>query len=388
MKTQHKTRSYGEGSVYQRKDGRWVAKYKSEEMIKPHVLYGKSEAEVKRKLREFKKETARGLVVCRKMYFRDYAKRWLYSFKQPSVESTTFDRYESIYLNHLEPAFGSRQMSSIRGIEIQNFLVEKSAIYSFKYVKSMRILLSELFAYAHTEGDIVRNPMRNVKPPKKDSFKAERVVTTLEDSDVVALEQTLWQKKKNGKIRIPYAGLIVFLLHTGLRCGELLALKWSDIDLDEKTVTINKNLATIIDRDRKDDMPKRKKLIKSPKTASGYRVVPLNKKAITALELLQKNQRELGVQSEFVAISRNGNPLCNKELRRVLERMIKSAGIDCPCAIHPLRHTFATRSLRAGVPISVVSKWLGHANISVTLDTYIHASKLDERSAAQILEAM
>ena len=98
----------------------------------------------------------------------------------------------------------------------------------------MRVILAELFEFAHSEGDILRNPMRNVKLPKRDSFKPQRIVTTMEDSEVLLLEQAAKQQKENGQYLIPYAGLIVFLVHTGLRCGELLALKWSDIDFEGK----------------------------------------------------------------------------------------------------------------------------------------------------------
>ncbi len=383
-----KTRNYGEGSVYQRKDGRWVAKYKSEEMVKPYVMYGKTETEAKRKLRDFKKETARGLTVCRKILFRDYVSRWLYSFKQSSVASSSFDRYESVYLKHIKPVFGDRQLASIRGMDIQDFLIEQSEKYSLSLVKVMRVILAELFEFAHSEGDILRNPMRNVKLPKRDSFKPQRIVTTMEDSEVLLLEQAAKQQKENGQYLIPYAGLIVFLVHTGLRCGELLALKWSDIDFEEKTVTVNKNLTRVIDRNHDDDIVKRKNQVKSTKTVSGNRVVPLNKKAISALKLLKKNYAALHIESEFVAISRQGKLLSNVHIRRVLLRMIKAVGIEHTYSVHQLRHTFATRSLKSGVPIAVVSKWLGHAGITMTLNTYIHASKADESHSKQLLNAM
>lgn len=85
-------RKYGEGSIYQRKDGRWVAKFKGEGMTKPRVVYAKSEPEAKRKLRELKKDAAKGIAECKKMLFCDYAERWLYTFKQHSVEDSSFDR--------------------------------------------------------------------------------------------------------------------------------------------------------------------------------------------------------------------------------------------------------------------------------------------------------
>ena len=116
-------RHYGEGSIYQHKDGRWVAKYRDEAMAKPQYLYGSTEAEVRRKLRDWKKQTARGLTACKKVFFRDYADNWFYTFKQHSVENSSFDRYESIYLHHIKPVLGDIQIASIRSEEIQNLLV-------------------------------------------------------------------------------------------------------------------------------------------------------------------------------------------------------------------------------------------------------------------------
>ena len=349
-------RHYGEGSVYQRKDGRWVAKYRDEEMAKPQYLYGSTEAEVRRKLRDWKKQTARGLTACKKVFFRDYADNWFYTFKQHSVENSSFDRYESIYLHHIKPVLGDIQIASIRSEEIQNLLVAKSKTLSYSVVKKINFLLSELFQYAHSEGDIAKNPMRNVKMPKKTLFKQKRTILVMEDEEVQALEQVAVLTCRNGTPQIMHANAIVFLVHTGLRCGELQALKWSDIDFANKTVTVSKNLSMIVNRDRKPGQKHRNAKIKGTKTVSGNRIVPLNEKAVHALRSLQQIYRMLGVRNDLVLVSRNGKVLSNAQLRCVLDRVLRKANIDKPFTLHQLRHTFATRTLKAGVPISVVSK--------------------------------
>ena len=185
-----------------------------------------------------------------------------------------------------------------------------------------------------------------------------------------------------------HANAIVFLVHTGLRCGELQALKWSDIDFANETVTVSKNLSMIVNRDRKPGQKHRNAKIKGTKTASGNRIVPLNEKAVHALRSLQQIYRMLGVHSDSVLVSRNGKVLSNAQLRCVLDRVLRKANIDKPFTLHQLRHTFATRTLKAGVPISVVSKWLGHANISTTYNTYIHVLCSEEKGAAELLKAM
>ena len=382
-------RKYGEGSIYQRKDGRWVAKFKGEGMTKPRVVYAKSESEAKRKLRELKKDAAKGLVKSTSRRFGDYADQWLYTFKLHSVEDSSFDKYESAYLTHIKPAFGKMQLASIHSEQLQKLLVEKSQTLSLTVVKIIYIILSEIFSYAHSEGDLSRNPMHNVKMPKKATFKPEREIVALESDEVRAVERIAEMKNKNGRPCIMQAHALVFLVHTGLRCGEFLALKWSDIDFESRIVTVNKNLSMVYDRDKDGVRIKHKKArIKCTKTASGNRIVPLNTKAIAALNSLKAVYREMDIVSDSVAVTRKGTTLSSDQLRRVLRRVLAYAGIDKPFTLHQLRHTFATQALNAGIPITVVSKWLGHANISVTYNTYIHVLESAEAAAVELLEAI
>lgn len=382
-------RKYGEGSIYQRKDGRWVAKFKGEGMTKPRVVYAKSEPEAKRKLRELKKDAAKGLVKSTSRRFGDYADQWLYTFKLHSVEDSSFDKYESAYLTHIKPAFGKMQLASIHSEQLQKLLVEKSQTLSLTVVKIIYIILSEIFSYAHSEGDLSRNPMHNVKMPKKATFKPEREIVALESDEVRAVERIAEMKNKNGRPCIMQAHALVFLVHTGLRCGEFLALKWSDIDFESRIVTVNKNMSMVYDRDKDGVRIKHKKArIKCTKTASGNRIVPLNTKAIAALNSLKAVYREMDIVSNSVAVTRKGTTLSSDQLRRVLRRVLAYAGIDKPFTLHQLRHTFATQALNAGIPITVVSKWLGHANISVTYNTYIHVLESAEAAAVELLEAI
>lgn len=231
--------------------------------------------------------------------------------------------------------------------------------------------------------------MHNVKMPKKATFKPEREIVALESDEVRAVERIAEMKNKNGRPCIMQAHALVFLVHTGLRCGEFLALKWSDIDFESRIVTVNKNLSMVYDRDKDGVRIKHKKArIKCTKTASGNRIVPLNTKAIAALNSLKAIYREMDIVSDSIAVTRKGTTLSSDQLRRVLRRVLAYAGIDKPFTLHQLRHTFATQALNAGIPITVVSKWLGHANISVTYNTYIHVLESAEAAAVELLEAI
>lgn len=114
----------------------------------------------------------------------------------------------------------------------------------------------------------------------------------------------------------------------------------------------------------------------------------MNTKAIAALNSLKAVYREMDIVSDSVAVTRKGTTLSSDQLRRVLRRVLAYAGIDKPFTLHQLRHTFATQALNAGIPITVVSKWLGHANISVTYNTYIHVLESAEAAAVELLEAI
>lgn len=124
------------------------------------------------------------------------------------------------------------RLSAVRRFRI--CWLQKSKTLSYSVVKKINFLLSELFQYAHSEGDIAKNPMRNVKMPKKTLFKQKRTILVMEDEEVQALEQVATLTCHNDTPQIMHANAIVFLVHTGLRCGELQALKWSDIDFSKR----------------------------------------------------------------------------------------------------------------------------------------------------------
>ena len=142
-------------------------------MLKPRYVYGKTEAEARRKLREFKKTIVHGITDCRKVLLSTYIERWLYTFKAAAVENTSFDRLESVYYTHIKPTLGGFQLGNIKAVDIQTLLNQKSTEYSYTIVKMIRQILSEVFQHAYTEGDILKNPMANVIMAKRSKFKPD-----------------------------------------------------------------------------------------------------------------------------------------------------------------------------------------------------------------------
>jgi integrase len=166
-----------------------------------------------------------------------------------------------------------------------------------------------------------------------------------------------------------YGDCVVLALHTGLRLGELLGLRWEDVDLERGLLTVRRTLQ---------HLPGREQEFREPKTARSGRTIPLGSAAVSVLERLRRRQREERLASGPAYQNRGmvlstvlGTPLDDRNVRRAFYRIARNAGVE-PMRFHDLRHTHATLLLARGVHPKVVSERLGHATIGITLDTYSH----------------
>ncbi|MFI3228428.1 MAG: site-specific integrase [Clostridia bacterium] len=156
---------------------------------------------------------------------------------------------------------------------------------------------------------------------------------------------------------------------TGLRRGELLGLKWSDIDFKDKILRIRRQILRVDG-----------KIVEAPlKTKNSYRNVPIGADAVKILRKKQKNSN-----SEYVFSSENGGPISPDSVLNMLHRVLERAGLE-PMRFHDLRHTFATIALQNGVDIKTVSGMLGHFSAGFTLDTYTHVTTEAQISAANTM---
>lgn len=388
-----KKRSYGEGSVTKRKDGRWVARFSlgTQENGRPKIkcLYGATRLEAQRKLKEFKRSYYQGFSFHPedKTTLTNYILHWLEMYKQNALEASSYDRLEELFRNHIRESIGVLPLCRVTTHTVQELINQRTLTHAYSTVRKVKQLLDECFRHGVTTGDLQRNPMLGVVLPKKSRFKPEKQMQVLEDSEVHGLERVAAMVKASGRPVYLQAYLMIFLIHTGLRRGELLALEWTDIDWQKRTAQVNKALARVVNRDPERE-GKYVYITKSTKSQKGNRVVPLNTKAIHALRRLQEIYLSLGVRSDRIACTRNGRPISHANLHLLLKSMLEKAGIEKELGIHQLRHTFASRALKAGVDISVVSQWLGHANISTTYNTYIHVFDSQKEEACQLLETL
>lgn len=239
--------------------------------------------------------------------------------------------------------------------------------YSYAYTRHVFIVLKELFKHAYNVEDIQKNPIDRVTLLKKDKYKPEREIVPLERHEVQLLEEVAERKNGRGNPLHRHGKVIVLMLNTGVRIGEMRGLRWQDVDLQNRVIHIRNSLVNV--RDRNEDAEMKTIIeLKSPKSYSGIRDIPLNAKAVEALQAIQQYAQEHGYTSEFVGCTAKGNPLGKDPIVETLERMARDADIERNVNQHLLRHTFATRILSkdVGVDLAVASKMLGHSKVSTT----------------------
>lgn len=171
-----------------------------------------------------------------------------------------------------------------------------------------------------------------------------------------------------------------FILQTGLRTGELIGLKWSDIDFENRTMTIRRSM------EYRYGVGEWR--IGEPKSKSGYRTIPLTEEAIRILKLQKEKNNEIKVipfeWSEFVFLCRKGTPVKNSTYDSALFKICDKAGIP-RFSMHILRHTFATRCIEGGMRPKTLQKILGHSNISITMNLYVHVTENEKHKEIDLV---
>jgi len=369
-------RANGEGSIYQRKDGRWMGSIttgrdKKGKTIRK-VVYGITKTEVVKKLDNIKHDIHIGAYVePDKMTVKEWLEYWLTCYKKIKLKPRTYDSYESISNTHIIPNIGTIKLQKLTNKDIQLLYNKKyEEGMSGNYISKINIVLKSSFKQAVLEGIIFKNPAENMQLP--DIKKKDIKIFTKEEQK--KFEETAQQ----------YSLYPAFItnLDTGLRKSEILALTWDDIDFEKEELSVNKNLVIIKDRDRETGI---KTLIQdSSKTTNSKRIIPLTKRCVILLKQLKLKQQAL---SNIVFCSNVGTYISPRNYSRAFQKVLKRAKIEV-CNVHTMRHNFATRLFEANVPAKTISQLLGHASVSFTMDTYTHVLPSTKKQAIELLEQM
>ena len=340
-------RGKGEGSVSQRKDGCWEARLTLSDGRRKS-FYGKTRQEVTRRLAAAQADQAKGLpVAAEKQTVEQYLSSWLEVMKN-QLDSSSFRRYQNQVRLHLVPALGSIKLAHLTAQQIQLFYTRKVESLSPNTVRHIHAVFHHALKEAVRLSLLPRNPADLVRIPRA----ARRETQTLTEQQMTTLLASLTEDR--------FFALYALALTTGMREGELLGLRWQDIDWRQRLLHVTQavqegqNIAT----------GKKRYQLAEPKTRR--HPVALSEYAITALLAHQQRQVEeralVGAawhQEDLVFPNAVGQMMLPSTLYRQFQRRLKNAGI-APIRFHDLRHTIATLLLSRGVNVKLVSEMLGH----------------------------
>jgi integrase len=368
-------RGNGEGSITRRKDGLYMARYTVQTATgtKRKTLYGKTRNEVSEKLTKAMADRDDGLVFdADNLKVGEYLERWLVESVLDTVRPTTYERYEQIVRIHVRPALGSVKLKNLTPVHVRGLYRKKvEAGLSARTVQYIHVTLHKALKQGVQDGLIPRNATEAVKAPqvRREEMRplsAEQVKVLLEVASGDRLE-----------------ALYVLAIHTGLRQGELLGLKWEDVDLESGTLRVCRTLVTA----------KGGPVLTAPKTKGSRRSVKLTQGAVEALRSHLKHQLQeidragsLWRENGLMFASESGEPLDRRYLTSCrYKALLKRAELPM-IRFHDLRHTCATLLLTKNVNPKIVSEMLGHASIAITLDTYSHVLPNMRDQAASAME--
>lgn len=365
-------------NIHKRKDGRWEARYKKGIDANGKTVYGSIYAntyrEVKAKLQFKQQDLASSYVPTKEHYFfSEVASLWLKD-SQLSLKGSSAYRYQTLLNTHILPEFGNRYVDQISGTEINTYLADKLASgridgkggLSPTYVRSIMLVIKSIFTYASENRMCL--PLQT-KISKPQSISKELPVLTQDDQQL--LENLCLSQIDETK------ACILISLYAGLRIGEICALEWDDLDLENNLIHVRKTVSRI--SGTAESMARSVLVISQPKTIASFRDIPICSWLVPVLKQLYKNRR-----SSFVASS-SLDFVSPRTFDYRYHKLLQTAGIQT-INYHALRHTFATRCIEAGVDVKTLSELLGHTDASITLNTYVHSSMDRKRRQLELLK--
>ncbi len=383
-------RELGEGIV-QRKDGKYSARFTNRNG-KRIEKYFDSVADAQKwiTLAKLDDDSDSETAVEYRMTVDEWFKYWMKNFKK-DLSPNTIRNYKERYYTNIQQYIGGMLLPDVKAMHCQQILNEMQASYATSTVYQTYICIGSMFKSALLNDLITKHPLDAVNFRTKKVKKPIRVLTIDEQRLFVQYAD----KNHNAK-------QFRLLLQTGLRTGELIGLTWDNFDIDKRLLTIDKSLEYRHERGYWRAGP--------PKTMAGFRTIPLTDEAFDILyDLYQKRKtrKESMTLSQVLTFTdprhgiertvcmkdlifinfRTGEPVKNSTYDTNLYKICEKAGIK-PFCMHALRHTFATRCIERGVNPKSLQKILGHAQLSTTMDTYVHVTDDSLELAMKIFEAV
>jgi len=353
-------------NIRKRKDGRWEGRYKEQapgkEICRYRSVYGKSYEEVREKLDRQKnllKNTAKyseqNQDITERLIFQEVAEGWFTEVKKEKKPST-YEKYHAIYQEYLKKEFQDFVLSDITSQSVMERISEN---LSDSVRKSIYCVLNQILKYAFVRYCAalpqLQRPASNVR---------NKPVTVLGKAELGKLFSML-----NREIDI-FKAAVLLCLYTGLRLGEVCSLKWSDIDFENKIITVNRTVQRLY---AEGHSTKTILMETEPKSEFSRREIPIS---AAVMELL------INFRSGGEYVFGNKRPMEPRTLQYRFKKMLKEAELSDK-NFHILRHTFATNCIESNMDIKSLSEILGHASVNITLNRYVHPSMAAKRKSME-----
>lgn len=353
---------------------------------KPKDIYAKTTKELTEKIKKITNELDHNIIDI-KTTFGDFFSMWLFDVNFLNKKPSTKERYEGLYRNYIKPnAITSIKLLDLNQIDIQQFynnLLKKEI--SVATIKQLNKIIAPSIRYAYNNDLILKDFTGAIILPtesEKDKLKKESQMRVF----------TLAEQQKFEKLLVDHRLGFLFkvALYTGMRQGELLALKWTDIDFSNNEIHINKSYKVTSDVS-KEGRSNCIGLTQTPKTKNSVRIIPIPSLLIPLFKINKKFQKanklklaNFYVENNLVFCNCYGKHLDPSGIRKDLKKLLKEN--DLPyIKFHDLRHTYATRLFENNVEAKTVQMLLGHSNISTTLDRYTHVLPNTKHKAVESL---
>ncbi len=354
-------------NIHKRKDGRWEGRYKKELRANGTWLYGSvygnNYREVKEKLSKNQISPSKNnQTKVEEKTFSEILALWMNN-NRIRLKGGTINKYQSIIDSQITDELGSVKMSNLTSVMINSFLHKKlidgrrdgKGALSATYVRSIMLIIKAAINYAVCEQYCQPLKSAILKPASEKIFE----LSILSFNEQQQLETFVLNN-----ITPTNVGVFVSL-YTGLRIGEVCALRWEDIDFKEKILKVRHTVARVASTNK--STKKTQLILDTPKTKSSNRDIPIPSILMPLLKTLYEDS------SSSYVVSSCENFISPRTYEYRYHRLLKTCGI-VDTNYHALRHTFATRCIESGVDVKSLSEMLGHSNVSITLNTYVHSS--------------
>ncbi len=388
-------RSKGEGTIYQNKKGRWIAKINRPGMT-PKEFSAKTKAEAKAKLDEYKFLMQSGEVINLKATVEQYGMKYLH-FKNEQVQRNNFkqssyDRLECVYENNIKPYPISKVlMTNLTSSDIQYHIDSLQADYSYSTLKKIYLFFHAMINHGIKQKDFPKSydPMANVELPDESAVGVKtKKLETIPDDAVEKIKAVALSYKPDGTLSYRYGPGIVFMLNTGMREGEFLAISKLNIEPNGdlgNIIHVTETVSKVKNRDKRLSNHYTQ-IITAPKYPRSKREIPLNSEAQMCLDIMLNTYGDHQIRSDLIVCTSTGNFPTHRNIQVTLDKILAKCNLP-HYGVHALRHTFATKLLSktsSHQDIKAVAELLGD-DYKVVVRTYLHTDNKEKHKLVSLL---